>query len=323
MGGYSPYPQHLVGNHHVAARATADSSSDDFSFDDRHHSRTDFAQSATTLGQVSNYYPQTPIGQAVSFDFDFNNVSLNTSEVPTLHGCASEDAIKPIDHEPRVEKTDLSIPPPVPETSPQAKPNAREILFIINVCMAQFLTLGGLGQSVAPLFIIGKDLGVARTDLGTLSWYTAAFSLTVGAFILPAGKISPAVRLPNQMLIASGVGRLGDMYGHKRVFILGWIWYAVWSTIVGFSYAPKTSGSVMLSVTRGFQGIGPAILVPNAMALVGTTFPVGLKRNMVFSVFGACGPTGFVFGAIFSALLSQFACKFATKFLDVSSKIQG
>lgn len=104
-------------------------------------------------------------------------------------------------------------------------------------------------------------------------------------------------------------GRLGDMYGHKQMFVVGWIWYAATSVIVGFSYAPKTNGSVMLSVTRGFQGIGPAILVPNAMALVGTTFPVGLKRNMVFSAFGACGPTGFVFGAIFSALLSQFACK--------------
>jgi MFS family permease len=108
------------------------------------------------------------------------------------------------------------------------------------------------------------------------------------------------------------LGRLGDMYGHKRMFIVGWIWYAVTSVIVGFSYAPKSNGSIMLSVTRGFQGIGPAILVPNAMALVGTTFPVGLKRNMVFSAFGACGPTGFVFGAIFSALLSQFACKSST-----------
>lgn len=98
------------------------------------------------------------------------------------------------------------------------------------------------------------------------------------------------------------------------MFIVGWVWYAITSVIVGFSYAAKSKGSIMLSVTRGFQGIGPAILVPNAMALVGTTFPVGLKRNMIFSAFGACGPTGFVFGAIFSALLSQFACKLSTSF---------
>jgi len=186
IGGHSPYPRHMVDGCH-AERMPADSSSEAFSFDDNHASRTDFARSETTLGQASNYPPQTPIGQAVSFDFDLNNVSLNTSKVPTLHGCASHEAIKPINDEPRIEKSDLTAPPPLPETPAKAKLNARELLFIVTVCMAQFLTLGGLGQSVAPLFIIGKDLGVAPTDLGTMSWYTAAFSLTVGAFILPAG----------------------------------------------------------------------------------------------------------------------------------------
>jgi hypothetical protein len=187
MGGHSPYSQHMVDNLHPAERMPADSSSEAFSFDENHISRTDFGRSETTLGQVSNYPPQTPIGQAVSFDFDLNNVSLNASKVPTIYGCASDEAIEPINHEPRIEKSDLTASPPVPETPAKAKLNARELLFIVNVCMAQFLTLGGLGQSVAPLFIIGKDLGVAPTDLGTMSWYTAAFSLTVGAFILPAG----------------------------------------------------------------------------------------------------------------------------------------
>lgn len=61
-----------------------------------------------------------------------------------------------------------------------------EIAFIITVCLAQFLALAGLAQTVAPLPIIGTNFGVS--DPGTLSWYTAAFSLTVGTFILPAGK---------------------------------------------------------------------------------------------------------------------------------------
>ncbi|KAG9577187.1 hypothetical protein KCU77_g14660, partial [Aureobasidium melanogenum] len=221
MSGHSPYPRHVENGVPHTEHITADSSSEAFSFDEAHASRIDFARSETTLGQASNY-PQTPVGQAVSFDFDLNNVSLNTSKVPTLHG--SDEAITPINRELRVEKIGHEAPPPVLETPAKAKLNARELLFIVNVCMAQFLTLGGLGQSVAPLFIIGKDLGVAATDLGTMSWYTAAFSLTVGAFILPAG-------------------RLGDMYGHKRMFIIGWIWYAVTSIIVGFSYAPKSNGS--------------------------------------------------------------------------------
>jgi MFS family permease len=61
----------------------------------------------------------------------------------------------------------------------------------------------------------------------------------------------------------------------------------------------------MLSVARAFQGIGPAIIVPNAMALIGRTFPMGVKRNIVFSIFAACAPTGWTTGAIMSALLAE------------------
>jgi MFS family permease len=61
----------------------------------------------------------------------------------------------------------------------------------------------------------------------------------------------------------------------------------------------------MLSIARAFQGIGPALLVPNAMALIGRTFPMGMKRNIVFSIFGAMGPTGWTTGAVFSALLAE------------------
>lgn len=62
-----------------------------------------------------------------------------------------------------------------------------EIAFIFMICMAQFLALAGLAQSIAPLGIIGRSFGVR--DEGELSWYPAAFSLTVGTFILPAGRL--------------------------------------------------------------------------------------------------------------------------------------
>lgn len=62
-----------------------------------------------------------------------------------------------------------------------------EMAFIFMICMAQFLALAGLAQSIAPLEIIGRSFGV--TDEGELSWYPAAFSLTLGTFILPAGRL--------------------------------------------------------------------------------------------------------------------------------------
>lgn len=62
-----------------------------------------------------------------------------------------------------------------------------EVAFIWMICMAQFLALAGLAQSIAPIAIIGRSFGV--TNEGELSWYPAAFSLTVGTFILPAGRL--------------------------------------------------------------------------------------------------------------------------------------
>ena len=157
----------------------------------------------------------------------------------------------------------------------------RDVAFIFIVCMAQFMSLAGLSQSVAPMFIIGDTFKVY--DAGELSWYAAAYSLTVGTFILPSG-------------------RLGDMYGHKTMFLLGWFWFGLWALIAGFSVY---SGSILFNVARGFQGIGPAMLVPNAMALIGKTYPMGLKKNLIFSFFGAGGPTGFTLGALFAAIFGQ------------------
>jgi len=81
------------------------------------------------------------------------------------------------------------------------------------------------------------------------------------------------------------------MYGHKRIFLIGTIWYALWSLVAGFSaFKNGLQGSILFSLARGFQGIGPALIVPNALAITGRTFQ-GKKMNFVFSLFGACAPS--------------------------------
>ncbi len=126
--------------------------------------------------------------------------------------------------------------------------------------MAQFLSLAGLAQTIAPLNIIGQGFNV--TDEAQLSWYPAAFSLTLGTFILPAG-------------------RLGDMYGHRNMYMLGFAWYAVWSVVAGV--AVFGGGDILFSTCRGLQGIWCALLVPNALALVGRTYGASPKKNMIVS----------------------------------------
>ncbi|KAJ4355535.1 uncharacterized protein N0V89_003552 [Didymosphaeria variabile] len=98
--------------------------------------------------------------------------------------------------------------------------------------------------------------------------------------------------------------RLGDMYGYKKIYLIGWLWFSIWSIITGFSY---TSNHIMFSACRALQGIGPALLIPNAVALIGRTLPVGKQRMIGFACFGACGPLGATAGAVFSALIAELA----------------
>lgn len=94
------------------------------------------------------------------------------------------------------------------------------------------------------------------------------------------------------------------MYGHKNMYMLGFAWYSVWSVVAGVAVY---SGDILFSVARGFQGIGCAMLVPNALALVGRTYGASPKKNMIFALFGAAAPTGWVVGAVFSSILAQLA----------------
>ena len=95
------------------------------------------------------------------------------------------------------------------------------------------------------------------------------------------------------------------MYGHKKMFTIGWIWFGIWSFITGFSHVSKDI--ILFSICRAFQGIGPALLIPNAIALLGMNLPAGTQRNMAFACFGAAGPTGAATGAFFTAIIVDYA----------------
>lgn len=146
----------------------------------------------------------------------------------------------------------------------------REILFVGLLCSAQFVTQAGLLGTLNILHIIGPDLGI--TDPGILSWLIAGYSLTVGTFILLSG-------------------RCGDLFGYKNMLIVGFVWFAIWNIVAGCSvYVDGNGGQVLFIFSRVLGGIGPAILLPNALGLLGATYNEGRRKDMVFSLFGACAP---------------------------------
>ena len=142
-----------------------------------------------------------------------------------------------------------------------------EIVFVGIICAAQFTTQVGFGQALFILHDIGRSFDLSNP--GELSWLIAGYSLAVGTFIL-------------------FMGRLGDMFGYKRMLLIGYAWFSIWSMIAGLAIY---SNHVLFVFARVLQGIGPAILLPNGVALLGASYANGSPRkDMVFALFGACAP---------------------------------
>ncbi|KAK8167124.1 major facilitator superfamily [Phyllosticta citribraziliensis] len=155
-----------------------------------------------------------------------------------------------------------------------------ETAFVSSVLSAQFTAQFGLGQTLSILHIIGDSFNI--TNPGVLSWLIAGYSLTIGSFILPSG-------------------RMGDVFGYKRMLLIGFTWHAIWALIAGFSVF---SGHVLFIFARVLGGIGPSISLPNALALLGATYPPGLKKKFFFTLFAALSPAGIVCGAATSSLFA-------------------
>lgn len=165
----------------------------------------------------------------------------------------------------------------------ETKPDGtfRQLIFVVIVCSVQYLSLAGLAQTFAPLNVLSDSLNINNPE--ATAWPTAAYSLALGSCILMAG-------------------RLGDLLGHRIVFISGWLWFGFASVGCGFSFY---GGWHMLTACRAVQGIGPALLVPNALALISRKFAAGVKRNISISLFAGAGPCGFASGAVVSSLFSE------------------
>ncbi|KAK8030944.1 MFS general substrate transporter [Apiospora arundinis] len=159
------------------------------------------------------------------------------------------------------------------EPADEGMSGLHEFFFVTTVCMAQLCTQAGLGQTLAIIHVIGFTWGI--TNPSELSWLIAGYTLTIGTFILVAG-------------------RLGDVYGYKRVFLSGFLWSALWACLAGAAYY---SGPALFTVCRVLQGMGAAMCLPNAIALLGAAYNPGRKKSLVFSAFAAMAPCGSIIGA--------------------------
>ena len=150
----------------------------------------------------------------------------------------------------------------------------------MTVCSSMFTNQLGLCNSLTTPEIIGESFGV--TDPGNLSWIISGYGLTLGTFILIGG-------------------RFGDEFGNKLIFNIGMGWLALTSMMAGVSvYASYP----VFILARVLQGLGPALTVPNALAIMGKNFSQG-NRDMGFAWFAASAPIGAMAGLLFGPLFAM------------------
>nr|QFR37186.1 MFS transporter [Cyberlindnera americana] len=154
---------------------------------------------------------------------------------------------------------------------------------IVIACLAQALNQAGSTQVLPMMNELGNVFSnVTSTDK---VWFMAAFPLTSGAFILISGKF-------------------GDLYGLKKVLICGAIWSAIWTLITGLS--GYTDSVILFCICRAMHGIGLAFVLPSAIGVIGTMYPNGQRKALVFSAIGGMAPTGAWMGCLFGGITTQF-----------------
>ena len=96
------------------------------------------------------------------------------------------------------------------------------------------------------------------------------------------------------------MGRVADLHGHRRTYIIAMLIFAGGSLLCAVS-----ASLYMLVGFRAIQAIGGGAVVPIAMAVVGHNFPPG-KRAVALGVIGAAGEAGGVLGPIYGSVIGQF-----------------
>jgi EmrB/QacA subfamily drug resistance transporter len=157
--------------------------------------------------------------------------------------------------------------------------DTRRWLTLAIVGAAFFMTILDVAIVNVALPSIQKDLNVTET---TVQWVLIAYAITFGGFLLLGG-------------------RMADLLGRKRIFIVGLVLFTVASLVCGLA-----SQIGVLIGARAVQGVGAAIISPAALSIVTTTFEEGAERNKALGIWGALGGSGAAAGVLFGGILTKY-----------------
>jgi EmrB/QacA subfamily drug resistance transporter len=146
------------------------------------------------------------------------------------------------------------------------------------VCLAQLMVVSSTTIVNVALPAIQHDLHFTQ---GNLTWVVDAFLVTFGSFLLLAG-------------------RLGDLFGRKRMFLAGVLTFTVASVLCGL--APDQGA---LIAARFVQGIGAAVQASVILAIIVTEFPEARDRARAMSAYVFVAVAGGSLGLLAGGVLTQ------------------
>jgi EmrB/QacA subfamily drug resistance transporter len=151
-------------------------------------------------------------------------------------------------------------------------------VILVLICLAQFMVVLDATIVNVALPSIQKDLGLSEANL---QWIINGYTLVFGGFLLLGG-------------------RLGDLLGRKRLFLIGLVIFTTASLLDGLA---QSEG--MLIGSRALQGLGAALISPAALSIVSTTFAEGAERAKALGVWAAIAIGGSAVGLILGGVLTQ------------------
>ncbi|GAA0525854.1 MFS transporter [Paractinoplanes ferrugineus] len=169
-------------------------------------------------------------------------------------------------------------------------PDSRRKWALIVVLLAAFMDL--LDSTIVNVAIpsIQSDIGASFAQV---QWIIAAYLLSFA------------------VLLVTG-GRLGDIFGRRRLFLIGVTSFTLASALCGLASNPE-----LLIAARGLQGLAAALMVPQVLSIVTATFPPA-ERGAALGAFGGLAGLATVGGPILGAVLTDldlFGWQWRTIFL--------
>lgn len=170
-----------------------------------------------------------------------------------------------------------AVPPDMAEADAPGGGTTRLGWALLLISVAQLMVVLDATIANIALPFIQDDLDISQANL---QWVVTGYALAFGGLLLLGG-------------------RLGDLYGRRRVFIVGVAIFAIASGVGGLA-----ANEAMLLASRGLQGLGAALASPAALALITTNFPAGPQRNRAFSIYAAMSGAGAAVGLLLGGWLT-------------------